>query len=122
MFTTVFYIPGTVLSILYVFFLFDFLSHTLRLLFLWIRKEKFREVKSLTCSISLAGLTEQEYRLKPQSHALHLCVAWLAHLFGVVAQTLASKCRASRDPGTSPARWTRFYPTLRNNGNILERT
>lgn len=75
MFTTVFYIPGTMLSILYVYFLFDLHSHPLRLLFLWIRKEKFREVKSLTCSTSLAKLTEQEYRLKPQSHALHLCIA-----------------------------------------------
>ena len=71
-----------------------------------------------TCSISLARLTEQEYRLKPQSHALHLCVVWLAHPFGVVAQTLASQCRVSRDPGTSPARWTHFYPMQHNTSKI----
>ena len=57
MFTTLFYIPGTMPNILYL-FLFHLHNHPMKLLFSQLRKKKLTEVK-ITCSISLARLTDQ---------------------------------------------------------------
>lgn len=56
---------------------------------------------------------------EPYSSPLSCLVGWP---FWGGGNTPGSQCRISRDPGTSPVRWTRFYPMLRNDGNTLKRT
>lgn len=58
MFTTLFYIPGTMPNILYL-FLFHLPNHPMKLLFSQLRKKKLTKVKLLTCSISLVRVTGQ---------------------------------------------------------------